>query len=138
MKHALTALLCGTLFGLGLAVSGMVDPAKVQGFLDIAGHWDPSLAGVMAGAIPVAALFYRFAASRDRSLSGAPLPTPPSAHIDRRLVVGSLIFGLGWGAAGMCPGPALAAWLVDERVLFFVAAMAAGMVVQRRFFSGAP
>jgi len=136
MKPILSALLCGALFGLGLAVSGMVDPAKVQGFLDIAGHWDPSLAGVMAGAIPVAALFYRLAARRDRSLSGAALPAPPSPRIDRRLIVGSLIFGLGWGAAGMCPGPALAAWLVDARALFFVAAMAAGMIVQKRFFAG--
>jgi len=136
MKPALTALLCGTLFGLGLAVSGMVDPAKVQGFLDIAGHWDPSLGGVMAGAIPVAALFYRLASRRGRSLSGTALPAPPSPRIDRRLIIGSLIFGLGWGAAGMCPGPALAAWLVDGRALFFVAAMAAGMAVQRRFFAG--
>lgn len=122
------ALLSGLLFGLGLTVSGMVNPAKVLGFLDFAGHWDPSLALVMAAAIPVAAL--GFAVSRTHP---APLCTPASAgpakaRVDGRLVAGAVLFGIGWGLAGFCPGPALASLgFGGWRVLVFVAAMLAGM-----------
>ena len=121
-----TALLAGLLFGLGLAVSGMVNPAKVLGFLDIFGHWDPSLAGVMATAIPLTALLYRLAARRPATLAGRTLPTP-ARPIDRRLVIGALLFGIGWGAVGFCPGPAIEALVLDQRAWLYIAAMAAGM-----------
>ncbi len=122
------ALAAGLLFGLGLAVSGMVNPAKVLGFLDIFGHWDPSLAGVMATAIPVTAVFYRLAARRPAALTGRPLPPSPARPIDRRLVAGALLFGVGWGAVGFCPGPAIEALVLDGRAWIFVGAMAAGML----------
>ncbi len=125
------ALGAGLLFGLGLALSGMVNPAKVLGFLDIFGHWDPSLAGVMATAIPVTAVFYRLAARRRTSLTGRPLPPPPAPVIDRPLVIGALLFGVGWGVVGFCPGPALEALVLDGRAWIFVGAMAAGMLVHK-------
>lgn len=125
------ALAAGLLFGLGLAVSDMVNPHKVLGFLDILGAWDPSLAGVMATAIPVTALIYRLAASRPASLTGAPIPPPPARPVDRRLVAGALVFGAGWGMVGFCPGPAIAALVLDARVWIFVAAMMAGMLAFR-------
>lgn len=103
----LYAWLAGLIFGIGLLISGMTNPAKVIGFLDLAGHWDPSLAFVMAGAITVAAVGFKFARTRTRSLLGLPMNLPTARHIDRRLVVGSLLFGIGWGLAGVCPGPAL-------------------------------
>jgi hypothetical protein len=122
------AFAAGLLFGLGLAVSGMVNPAKVLGFLDIFGHWDPSLAGVMATAIPVTALFYRLAGRRPASLTGSPLPPPPSRRIDRNLLAGALLFGVGWGAVGFCPGPAIEALVLDGRAWIFVGAMVVGML----------
>ncbi len=121
----------GLAFGLGLAVSGMADPAKVLGFLDIFGAWDPSLAGVMASAIPVTFVFYRLARGRDESLTGASFPSPPSQVVDRSLILGSLIFGIGWGLVGLCPGPALEALVFDGRALIFVAAMAVGMLAYK-------
>lgn len=130
MARLAAALAAGLLFGLGLAVSGMVNPAKVLGFLDIFGHWDPSLAGVMATAIPVTALFYRLAARRPASLTGRPLPPPPGRQIDRHLVAGALLFGVGWGTVGFCPGPALEALVLDRRAWVFVAAMAVGMLAR--------
>lgn len=129
MMRAITALLSGLLFGAGLALSRMIDPAKVLGFLDIGGAWDPSLGGVMAAAIPVTALFYLWGRRRGISLSGAALPGSPSRLVDARLIGGSVLFGIGWGLAGLCPGPAIADLALDGRVLTFVAAMAAGMVV---------
>ncbi len=124
------ALLAGLVFGLGLILSGMTDPAKVLGFLDLAGAWDPSLALVMGGAIAVTAPAFAWLRRRQRSLLGAPLQWPTRTTIDRRLVLGSLAFGAGWGLAGFCPGPALvgaaAGW---EPAWWFVAAMAAGMSV---------
>lgn len=125
------ALAAGLLFGLGLAVSGMVNPAKVLGFLDIFGNWDPTLAGVMATAVPVTALFYRLAALRDTSLTGQPLPPPPARLIDRKLVTGALLFGAGWGMVGLCPGPALEDLVLNGRAWIFVAAMTAGMAAHR-------
>lgn len=125
-----TAFLAGLVFGFGLIVSGMADPAKVTGFLDLAGAWDPSLACVMAGAIAVGVAGYRFMRRRERSLLGAPLQIPTSRRIDRRLVLGSVLFGIGWGLAGICPGPALV--LVGAGVpegFVFVLAMLAGMVL---------
>jgi uncharacterized protein len=127
MGIAVSALV-GLVFGIGLIVSGMADPAKVLGFLDLAGRWDPSLAFVMAGAIAIAAPAFAFARRREHSLMGAAMQLPTSQRIDRRLVLGSLAFGIGWGLAGFCPGPALVALgagLVPAAV--FVAAMLAGM-----------
>ena len=125
-----TALLAGLVFGLGLIVSGMANPAKVLGFLDLAGPWDPSLAFVMVGAIAVGAGAFWMAERRTRSFIGAEMKLPSAHHIDRRLVLGSLMFGVGWGVAGFCPGPALVALGMSQvKAAVFVAAMLAGMAV---------
>ena len=127
---ALTSLLAGLVFGLGLIVSGMANPAKVLGFLDLGGNWDPSLALVMAGAIAVGSAAFLLAKNRTRSLLGAEMKLPTASHIDRRLVTGSALFGMGWGIAGFCPGPGLVALGMGEsKALVFVAAMLAGMAV---------
>jgi uncharacterized membrane protein YedE/YeeE len=122
------ALLSGLVFGLGLLVSGMANPAKVLGFLDLGGLWDPSLAFVMGGAIAVAAVAFAVARRRSVSLLGTAMRLPSARHIDRRLVGGSLLFGVGWGVAGFCPGPALVGvgmGLAQAGV--FVVAMLVGM-----------
>ena len=125
---ALTSLLAGLVFGLGLIISGMANPAKVLGFLDIAGRWDPSLAFVMAGAIAVGLIAFRFANQRTVSFIGIAIKVPAASHIDRRLVVGSAVFGVGWGIAGFCPGPALVALGMGEtKAIAFVVAMLLGM-----------
>ncbi|MGG7603361.1 YeeE/YedE family protein [Massilia sp. BKSP1R2A-1] len=124
----LTAFFVGLVFGIGLIVSGMTDPAKVLGFLDLAGDWDPSLAFVMAGAILVGLLAFRSAERRERSLLGEPMRLPTATRIDRRLLLGALAFGAGWGLAGYCPGPALASLaLGGVKPLIFTLAMVAGM-----------
>jgi uncharacterized membrane protein YedE/YeeE len=133
----LMALITGLVFGIGLIVSGMTNPAKVLGFLDLAGRWDPSLALVMAGAILVALPAFRVAARRRQSLLGEPMHLPTATRIDRRLVLGSLAFGAGWGLAGFCPGPALASLATGAvQPLIFCAAMLAGMgifeLIERR------
>lgn len=133
-----TSLLAGLVFGLGLILSGMANPAKVLGFLDLAGAWDPSLALVMAGAIAVGLI--AFAAARRRTVSylGAPMQQlPKGRQIDRRLIAGSVLFGVGWGIAGFCPGPGLVALGMGEtKAVVFVIAMLAGMgifeLVERR------
>jgi uncharacterized membrane protein YedE/YeeE len=118
----------GLLFGLGLIVSGMTNPAKVLGFLDLAGKWDPSLLFVMGGAILVAAVAFRIAKGRQRSLLGEAMRLPSATAIDRRLVLGSVAFGAGWGLAGFCPGPAIASLAAGSiKPLIFTAAMVAGM-----------
>ena len=128
--HIFMALLVGLLFGIGLIVSGMTDPAKVIGFLDLAGKWDPSLAFVMGGAILVGVFAFGVARKRERSLLGAPMRLPTASSIDRRLVLGSLAFGAGWGLAGYCPGPALASLASGgEKPLIFTLAMLAGMAL---------
>ena len=128
--HALFAFLAGLIFGIGLIVSQMASPAKVLGFLDLAGKWDPSLALVMAGAIAVGAIAFAWAGKRTTTLLGTPMQLPQARHIDRRLVLGSLGFGIGWGLAGFCPGPALVALGAGQaKALAFVAAMLVGMVV---------
>ena len=120
----------GLLFGIGLLVSGMTDPAKVQGFLDLAGAWDPSLAFVMGGAILVGLVAFAVAKRRTRTFLGGAMHLPTSRDIDRRLVVGSLIFGAGWGLAGFCPGPGLVAMGAGEpKAAIFVAAMVGGMLL---------
>jgi uncharacterized membrane protein YedE/YeeE len=126
----LVSLLVGLLFGVGLILSGMADPAKVLGFLDLAGAWDPSLAFVMGGAISVGLPAFALARGRSRSWLGAEMSLPTVREIDRRLVIGSLLFGVGWGVAGFCPGPALVALGMGEsKALWFVAAMVAGMAL---------
>ena len=126
--HILMALITGLVFGIGLIVAGMTNPAKVLGFLDLAGRWDPSLALVMAGAILVALPAFRVAARRRQSLLGEPMHLPTATRIDRRLVLGSLAFGAGWGLAGFCPGPVLASLATGAvQPPIFCAAMLAGM-----------
>jgi len=128
MTTVVASLLAGLVFGLGLIVSGMANPAKVLGFLDLAGAWDPSLAFVMAGAVAVAALAFAVAKRRTLSWLGAAMKLPTSRDIDRRLVLGSAVFGVGWGIAGFCPGPALVALGMGQiKALIFVGAMLAGM-----------
>lgn len=124
----LTSLLAGLVFGLGLLVSRMANPAKVLGFLDLAGAWDPSLALVMAGAVSVAAVAFALASKRAVSLLGATMKLPTTRHLDRRLMGGSLLFGIGWGLAGLCPGPGLVALGMGHfKALVFVASMLMGM-----------
>jgi uncharacterized protein len=128
--YVFSAFLAGLVFGMGLIVSGMANPAKVMGFLDLAGPWDPSLALVMAGAISVGLIAFTIAARRTRSFLGVVLKLPNSRHIDRRLVGGGLLFGIGWGVAGFCPGPAVVALGMGEpKSVIFVVAMLAGMGV---------
>ena len=126
----LVALLVGLLFGVGLILSGMTDPAKVLGFLDLAGSWDPSLAFVMGGALMIGALAFPFVLKRPRSILGDSMRLPTATQIDRRLVSGSLTFGAGWGLAGYCPGPALASMgRGATQPLLFCIAMFAGMAL---------
>lgn len=120
----------GLLFGLGLLLSGMTDPGKVLGFLDVSGHWDPSLALVMGGAILVGVFAFALAKKRTTSFLGGALHLPRAEQIDRRLVVGALLFGAGWGLAGFCPGPGLVSMFAGEpKAAVFVAAMVAGMIL---------
>lgn len=124
------AVIAGLLFGLGLLVSGMADPHKVLGFLDLAGAWDPSLALVMGGAIAVGLPGFALARQRRRSLLGEPMPLPPGKVVDAPLCIGSALFGIGWGQAGYCPGPALVGITAGiESAAIFSAAMLAGMVL---------
>ena len=126
----LLAFLAGVTFGIGLLSAGMANPAKVLAFLDLAGAWDPSLALVMVAAIGVAFLPFSWARAQRSSLLGAPMQLPAKRELDRRLIGGSLLFGIGWGIAGICPGPAVAILLTGRwQVLLFVAAMLVGMVV---------
>ncbi|MCO1336466.1 YeeE/YedE family protein [Microbulbifer sp. OS29] len=128
MKTTITALLAGLIFGLGLLLSGMANPQKVLGFLDLAGNWDPSLGLVMFGAIAVGLPIFQLIKSRGKSLLGKPLQLPTTSKVDRRLVIGSLLFGIGWGLAGFCPGPAIVATGTgQQKALLFTLAMLAGM-----------
>lgn len=118
----------GLLFGVGLLASGLANPAKVLAFLDLAGPWDPSLVLVMGGAVLVALPFFALARRREASLTGAPLHLPGPRPVSRRLVLGSMAFGVGWGLVGFCPGPAVVALgYLDPRALVFAGAMLAGM-----------
>ncbi|MDH7802191.1 MULTISPECIES: YeeE/YedE family protein [unclassified Rhizobium] len=131
------ALLAGALFGFGLSLSGMVDPARVSGFLDVAsGHWDPSLMFVLGGAVMVAVpgvLLCRFLA---RPILSAEFHLPAKARIDAPLVIGSAIFGAGWGLAGFCPGPAISALALGlVPVILFVCAMIAGMLAHDQIYA---
>ena len=131
--RALLALLSGGLFGIGLMVSGMTDTTKVQGWLDIFGAWDPTLAFVLGGAIVPMAVAWRVRARMAAPIAGEAFPPAPNQGISSKLAVGSALFGLGWGLSGLCPGPALAsASFNGTSGLIFLAAMAAGMIVAPR------
>ena len=124
------ALTSGLVFGLGLIISGMTDPSKVIGFLDLAGKWDPSLAFVMGSAVLAGLVAFRFAATRSRAILGGPMRLPAARQIDSRLVFGGLTFGVGWGLAGYCPGPVLASLATGGgKPLIFTVAMLAGMAI---------
>jgi uncharacterized protein len=126
------ALAVGLVFGLGLCISGMTEPAKVLGFLDLAGVWDPSLAFVMGGALAIGFVAFALAKRRRMALDGEPMQIPTARAISLPLIVGSLIFGVGWGLAGICPGPAIVdVGFLNPRALVFVAAMACGMLATR-------
>ena len=132
------AALAGTLFGLGLAVSGMTDPAKVIGFLDLFGDWDPTLAFVMGGALLVAFPAFRWAGRRRRPVLAGSFDLPTERSPDPRLLGGATLFGVGWGLSGLCPGPAVASLVTGVPGIFaFVAAMLAGMAAHRLLFERA-
>ncbi|MER1941525.1 DUF6691 family protein [Castellaniella sp. FW104-16D08] len=133
----ITSLLVGIIFGIGLVISGMIFPAKVLGFLDLAGAWDPSLGLVMGGAVLAGTVAFTIARSRPRSILGFEMKIPQSTTIDKRLVGGSLLFGIGWGIAGLCPGPALVNLGTGEiKAIVFFVALLAGMgifeLIERR------
>ncbi|MDO3443870.1 YeeE/YedE family protein [Agrobacterium sp. V1] len=140
MARVALALISGALFGFGLSLSGMVDPARVSGFLDVAsGHWDPSLMFVLGGAVSVAVpgtLLSHFIA---RPVLAEDFSLPAKTRIDRSLILGSAIFGIGWGLAGFCPGPALSAFALGLLpVILFVCAMIAGMLAHDRLLAKEP
>jgi uncharacterized protein len=127
------ALLCGLLFGVGLAVSGMTDTAKVLGFLDVSGHWVPDLAFVMGGAVCVTLLAFPLVLRRAKPLLSASFSLPANKSVDGRLLGGAALFGIGWGIYGYCPGPALGALLyLDYKTAVFVTAMLVGMALANR------
>ena len=130
------ALVAGAIFGAGLVVSGMANPAKVLGFLDLLGAWDPSLALVMAGAVAVGLLGFAWSSARTKSALGLPMQMPTSRKVDRPLLAGAATFGIGWGLAGFCPGPAVVALATgSSKAILFVAAMLAGMALYEIFAS---
>jgi uncharacterized membrane protein YedE/YeeE len=130
VQRILAALGCGFVFGLGLAISGMMNPAKVIGFLDVAGNWDPTLAFVMGGALLVVVPAYRVILGRRRPVLDGGFSLPTRTELDAPLILGSALFGVGWGLVGFCPGPAVAAVVTGlPAVLGFVAAMLAGIAL---------
>lgn len=131
-RRFLPPLVSGTLFGAGLLVGGMTDPQRVRGFLDLTGRWDPTLAFVMGGALLVMAVAWRVRERMKKPLFGASFSLPDRTDLDARLIGGSILFGIGWGLAGLCPGPALAnVSLALPQVAPFIAAMLAGMTAHR-------
>lgn len=138
-RVAVIALLSGLLFGAGLAVSGMADPSRVRAFLDVTGRWDPTLGFVMAGAMLPMIVAWRIKARLDRPLVGDGFHVPATTGIDAKLVGGAALFGVGWGIAGLCPGPAIADLAVRPLpAAAFVAAMFGGMFVNRLIFNRKP
>lgn len=132
-------LVSGLVFGFGLSLSGMLDPARVRAFLDIAGNWNPSLAFVLGGAVSVSALGVLLTRRLKRPLFDETFHLPDNQVIDRRLIVGSAIFGIGWGLVGLCPGPALASLSLGlPATILFVAAMVAGMLIHDRLVARRP
>ena len=132
LKTVLFAFIAGLIFGLGLILAGMANPAKVLGFLDIAGTWDPSLAFVMAGAIMIGFVAFLLAKKRTQSFLGLPIQMPTNQLIDKELVLGSALFGIGWGLAGICPGPGIVLLGAGEtKRLVFVSALVLGVLIFR-------
>jgi uncharacterized membrane protein YedE/YeeE len=132
VRQILVALVAGALFGAGLAFSGMADPARVQGFLDLFGRWDPTLAFVMGGAMIPMALAWMVQRRLDKPFADAHFSLPGTSLIDRKLVIGAVLFGTGWGISGLCPGPGLADLAINPLpALAFVIALFAGMIVHR-------
>lgn len=132
MRQILVALVAGALFGGGLAFSGMADPARVQGFLDLFGRWDPTLAFVMGGAMIPMALAWIVQRRLDKPFADAHFSLPGTSLIDRKLVIGAVLFGAGWGISGLCPGPGLANLVLNPLpALAFVIALFAGMIAHR-------
>lgn len=130
MNRTLIALFSGTLFGAGLALSGMMNPVRVRGFLDILGGWDPTLAFVMGGALIVMSIAWRIQPHMHRPIVCDEFSLPGTSLIDRKLVGGAVLFGIGWGLAGLCPGPAIASLAINPgNVVLFIAAMVAGMAL---------
>ena len=117
MTRLITALIIGAVFGIGLAIAGMLNPSKVVGFLDVFGDWDPSLAFVMGGGVLVNAIGHRFVMKRKAPIQSAKFSMPTSTNIDKPLVIGSVIFGVGWGLAGLCPGPVVASLLLSGQAM---------------------
>lgn len=133
MKAALIALGAGVLFGLGLCVSEMVNPARVIGFLDVAGAWDATLVFVMLAAVVIAGIGFQFTDKKSRPILADRFFAPERTEIDVRLIMGAVLFGLGWGLAGLCPGPAIAALAsLSPSVAMFVGAMVAGQLIASR------
>lgn len=131
-RQTIVALVSGLLFGAGLAISGMADPARVRAFLDIFGAWDPTLAFVMAGALVPMAIAWRVRAHLSQPVAAPAYDLPGTKHIDGRLIAGGAVFGIGWGVAGLCPGPAVAGLALEPaRALLFVLAMLVGMAMHR-------
>ncbi len=129
MRNVL-CLISGLLFGLGLAISNMINPAKIVGFLDVTGDWDPSLAFVMGGAVCVTALTFRSILKRSAPIFGNSFHLPSKVDLDTKLIVGSGIFGIGWAVSGLCPGPAIASIsFLDEKLLIFVIALLTGSLI---------
>lgn len=134
--NALVALLAGTLFGAGLAISGMTDPGKVIGFLDLAGQWDPSLAFVMGAAICISLPTFQLLRGRSKPVFASQYFLPTKQDLDPQLILGAVFFGIGWGIAGLCPGPAIANLAsASPEILGFVVAMVAGMWLRERMNS---
>ncbi|MEW9856467.1 DUF6691 family protein [Novosphingobium sp. M1R2S20] len=132
VRKLLPPLASGLLFGMGLTVSGMTNPQRVRGFLDVFGAWDPTLAFVMIGAIVVMAVAWRMQARMMKPVFGDTFSLPDRTDLDPRLLIGAAVFGIGWGIAGLCPGPAIASLaLAPSAALPFVAAMLAGMLLQK-------
>jgi len=137
MREIASGLMTGLLFGLGLCLSGMTDPAVVQGFLDIAGDWNPALIFVMAGGVAVTFVGYRLAVPKSRPLWASAFSLPTAAAIDASLLLGAAIFGVGWGLAGYCPGPAMVSLASGRsQVIIFVVAMLTGMILVRWMRAG--
>lgn len=139
LRNILPPLASGLLFGAGLTISGMTDPARVRSFLDVFGAWDPTLMFVIGGAVAVMAVAWRIRARMDRPLFGERFALPDRTDLDVRLIAGSALFGIGWGLAGLCPGPGVASLALSPlSALPFVAAMLLGMAVQQRIAAARP